>query len=86
MNDVAIMIALVKYVVTRVHKHLDFIGNPYFQSYEEDLFLLVEDHYDVFEFEAIIFVVLQRNPIELILGSRLIIMRPNASLPSPKNI
>ena len=85
MDHVAKMVVLIKYVITRVHKYLNLIGNSYFQSYQKDLFLLIEDHYNVFELEPVIFVVLQWNSIELIIGSWLIIVRPNTSLPSPKN-
>jgi hypothetical protein len=69
MDNVAKMIVLIKYVVTRVHKYLDLVGDSHFQSYQKDLFLLVEDHYHVLELEPVIFMVLQWNSIELILGS-----------------
>ena len=69
MDHVAKMVVLIKYVITRVHKYLNLIGNSYFQSYQKDLFLLIEDHYNVFELEPVIFVVLQWNSIELIIGS-----------------
>ena len=85
MDHVAKMIVLVKYVITRVHEYLDLVGNSHFQSYQENLFLLIEDHHNVLELEPVIFVVLQGNSVELIISSRLIIVCPNTSLPSPKN-
>lgn len=41
MDDVSKMIALIKYVITRVYKHLNFVSDSYFQGYQENLFLLV---------------------------------------------
>ena len=84
-DDIPKMIVLVKYVIARVNKYLELIGDSHFQRYQENLLLLVKDHYCILEFEPTIFGVLQRYSVEPVIGSRLIVVCPNASL-LPKNL
>lgn len=51
-NDVSIVVVVAKYVLGRIDKHLELASNPHLQSNQEDVFLLVKDHADVFELQT----------------------------------
>jgi len=76
-NNISIVVLVVKDVLRRVHEHLELTGNPDLEGNKEDVLLLVEDHTDVLELEALELVALQGHFVQLVVGTRLVVVRPH---------
>ena len=77
MDDIAIVVALLKDVLARVHKHLRLVENVHLQRDEENIHLLVEDHHDVAELQPCIVIAHEWDCIELVLRSLDVVMHPD---------
>jgi hypothetical protein len=76
-NYITKMISVAKDVLTWIDKHLHLIGYQNLESYQKDVFLLVKNHGYIPKFETLVFVSLERNSVELIFCTCLIIVDPN---------
>ena len=80
MDDVSVVVLVVKDVLTGIDKHLELACDPYFKSNQEDVLLLVQDHADVLELQALEDSAFEWDTVQLVVCAGLIVVRPHISL------
>lgn len=80
MNDVAVVVACIEDIVVRVDENFGFAGNPDLQCNQKQSLLLVKNHANILELQALKLALLQWNLIQLVLGTRLVVVHPDTAL------
>ena len=79
-NDIPKVVLVLEDVLRRIHKHFQLVGDENLQSYQEDLFLVIKDHRDVSEFQTFVRILLERNPVKLVICPSLVVVSPDLLL------
>jgi len=77
MDNVTKIITAVKDKIVWINEHLGLISHIYFKCNKEKALLLIKNHTYIFELEAFKLALFERHAVELVFGSRLVIMHPH---------
>lgn len=80
-DHISEVVSVTEDVLTWVHEYLHLVGNKHLQRDEEYILLLVKNHGDVSKLQPLVLVFLERHSIQLVLGSRLVVVGPYLLVP-----
>lgn len=80
MNDISIMVFVVKYVLAWIHEHFQLTCDPHFERDQKDVLLLVQDHTNVFELQPLEHTSLKNDLVKLVACACLVIVSPHLFL------